>query len=318
VEVVEYQSGFSAQWDEFVGGSANGTFLHTHKFLSYHGKRFQDRSLIVKSDGEIIAVLPAARALDSDTTIVSHPGSAFGGLVYARDLQGERCIEALRAVCNHLKLAGAKELKLKATPLLYQTFYTQDDIYALFRLDAKKYRSDLSAVLDLNIERSRTKGRKHAFGKSQKAGLKLESGTAAFTKFWPLLTEHLETRFKAAPTHSLAEIQDLASRFPNQIHCHVALKSDSVFAGGVFFQFSGVTRTQYLASSADGQDSGAIDAIIEEQIELSRARSQRYFDFGTSNLNEGKTLNQGLYEFKRSFGAGSLTCDFYQIDLEKF
>jgi hypothetical protein len=35
-------------WDKLVVESWNGTFLHQRRFLSYHGDRFQDLSLIIE------------------------------------------------------------------------------------------------------------------------------------------------------------------------------------------------------------------------------------------------------------------------------
>jgi hypothetical protein len=41
----------------------------------------------------------------------------------------------------------------------------------------------------------------------------------------------------------------------------------------------------------------------------------RYFDFGVSNEQEGRILNEGLYRFKTSFGAGGVAQEFYKVEL---
>jgi lipid II:glycine glycyltransferase (peptidoglycan interpeptide bridge formation enzyme) len=41
----------------------------------------------------------------------------------------------------------------------------------------------------------------------------------------------------------------------------------------------------------------------------------RFFDFGISNENSGKVLNEGLYGFKSEFGCGGVVHEFYEIDL---
>jgi hypothetical protein len=41
----------------------------------------------------------------------------------------------------------------------------------------------------------------------------------------------------------------------------------------------------------------------------------RYFDFGVSNEQEGRILNEGLYRFKTSFGAGGVAQEFYEVEL---
>jgi hypothetical protein len=43
----------------------------------------------------------------------------------------------------------------------------------------------------------------------------------------------------------------------------------------------------------------------------------RYFDFGVSNEKQGWMLNEGLYRFKASFGAGGVAQEFYEVTLDK-
>ena len=60
-----YRPDDAAAWDDLVARSANGTILHTRKFLAYHGDRFRDRSLVVtKSNGKLAGVLDARREGD--------------------------------------------------------------------------------------------------------------------------------------------------------------------------------------------------------------------------------------------------------------
>ena len=42
-------------------------------------------------------------------------------------------------------------------------------------------------------------------------------------------------------------------------------------------------------------------------------KHKRFFDFGTSNENEGRALNHGLLDWKEGFGARCYTHDFYEI-----
>ena len=55
---------------------------------------------------------------------------------------------------------------------------------------------------------------------------------------------------------------------------------------------------------------------MERGIELGRRRGHRYFDFGISTHDEGRFLDENLYQFKISFGAGSVTYDHYELDLQ--
>ena len=42
-------------------------------------------------------------------------------------------------------------------------------------------------------------------------------------------------------------------------------------------------------------------------------KEKAYFDFGTSNINQGQQFNHGLLAWKESFGARSITQDFYTV-----
>ena len=43
-----------------------------------------------------------------------------------------------------------------------------------------------------------------------------------------------------------------------------------------------------------------------------------YFDFGVSTEDQGLTLNDSLYRFKASFGAGGTVYEEFEIDLSAF
>jgi hypothetical protein len=42
-------------------------------------------------------------------------------------------------------------------------------------------------------------------------------------------------------------------------------------------------------------------------------KNKRFFDFGISNENQGRKLNNGLSYWKESFGASIIVHDFYEV-----
>ena len=153
----------AALWDEFVVNSSwNGTFLHTRKYLSYHGDRFVDRSfMIFDKKGKVIAVFPAAESLSDPNAVVSHPGITYGGLVVGERCRRERCVKVLRKLMHCYANAGYRRLLYKAVPGIFHKKLVQDDLYALFRVGARLMRSDLSSAVYLESRGKRTKGRKY-------------------------------------------------------------------------------------------------------------------------------------------------------------
>src|SRR4051794_9530246 len=96
-----------AALDEFVARAPMATFLHSRRFLSYHGDRFRDLSLAVLDESQRLAGLfAAAQDPGSEHRVVSHPGLTYGGLVHDGRLGGERMIEALGAICSHYRQQG--------------------------------------------------------------------------------------------------------------------------------------------------------------------------------------------------------------------
>jgi GNAT acetyltransferase-like protein len=318
--VTPYSPEDETAWDEFVGRSANGTLLHTRRYLGYHGARFDDRSLLVRAtNGDPIAVLPAAVDPDDATTVVSHPGITFGGLVTDRRLRGEDLITALRDVAMTYAVSGFARLVYRPVPAFFRPRYGDEDSYALFRLGASRNRSQLSAVVDLEHRSPPDAKKRNMVSKARRAGVTITTSTHALDAFWNLLQDQLEQRYGARPVHSLTEITDLVHRFPDAISLATAELGGEIVAGAVTYRFgSGVIHTQYLASSERGREVAALDLLCESLISEAHAAGARYFSFGTSTEQGGLVLNDSLYRFKHAFGAEGAVLDSYEVPLEPF
>ena len=303
------------RWDAFCAEAYGATFLHTRRFLSYHGDRFTDRSLVFEDAGRWLGVLPAAESLSQPELVVSHPGITYGGVLHHGALRGEGMLGALQAASAHYAASGYRTLHYKPVPHIYQRAPAQDDLYALFRLDAKRVRCDLSSCIDLAHPLPISERRRRALKKAQRAGLTLETGAPLADELWPVLEANLAQRHDQKPVHSLAQIRLLLERFPQAIRIHVARLEKQVIAGTVLFIAGAVSHTQYIASNALGHETGALDLVFDQQIREARAMNCDHFDFGISNEDQGRSLNLGLHRFKSEFGAGGVVHEFYEIDL---
>ncbi len=305
------------RWDAFCAEAHGATFLHTRRFLSYHGERFVDRSLIFHDGERWLGVLPAAQSPSRPELVVSHPGITYGGVLHHGALRGEAMLDALNAAREHYAAAGHHSLLYKPVPHIYQRAPAQDDLYALFRLDAKRVRCDLSSCIDLAHPLPVSERRRRALKKAQRAGLTLEAGAPLVADLWPVLEANLAERHDQKPVHSLAEIQLLLERFPQAIRICVARLEKQAIAGTVLFIAGGVCHTQYIASNALGHETGALDFVFDRQIQEARDMRARFFDFGISNEDGGRSLNEGLHRFKSEFGAGGVVHEYYEIDLNR-
>ena len=53
-------------------------------------------------------------------------------------------------------------------------------------------------------------------------------------------------------------------------------------------------------SNSNGYEVSGLDLIFEYSIDKAIQEKKRWFDFGISNENQGKLLNEGLYQFKKN------------------
>ena len=318
ISVRQYTSKDFDLWDRFVSNSRNGTFLHTRKFLSYHGDKFQDVSLIFEdTKGNIIGVFPSAIDLQRQNIVVSHPGITYGGIVHGGSLIGEKMLCALKIMMSKYREEGFHTIQYKAIPSIYHQVPTSDDLYALFRLGATRYRCDLSCVIDLDTPTQPSHRRQRGLKKALKNGVQVEFGVEFAENLWSVLEDNLEKKHGARPVHTFEEIILLHSLFPENIEFAIALYESQIVAGVVLFSTPQVSHAQYIASSSTGHKLCALDAVFQECIDKAKLDQKRYFSFGTSNEKEGKYLNMELYQFKSEFGSGGVVHEFYEIDIRK-
>jgi len=308
----------SELWDKLVEESATGTFLHSRKFLSYHGNRFEDCSLEFWRADRLVGLLPLARSKQSPEILVSHPGSTFGGLIQDGTIQPIEFMALLKdigSVC--MESFNCRKLQYKAVPHIYHKTPDETDIYAFFRLAVSVKRVDLSATIDLEQEKDMSQRRLRCLRNAKRNNIEESSCADRLEEFWELLIANLMSRHGVQPVHSVEEITKLAKRFPENIEFTFAIQQNRVAAGMVNFHHKTVTHAQYMGSNELGKKSGALDMLVANVIGRSRSQGLRYFDFGISTEHQGLYLNQGLHRFKSEFGGGSTIYQMFEIDLER-
>ncbi len=302
-------------WDDLVKRSQNGTFLHSRRFLSYHGDRFIDRSVIVNdAKGRVIGVIPAALDPVNPEVVVSHPGSTYGGVVHDGRLSGQ----AMRCVLSELKVyyssLGVKLLRYKAVPPIYHHVHSDDDLFALNSLGATNCGCDLASVIDLHDRGKVSQRRRRSLRLAEAAEVKVQSDSDRLPEFWRLLCDNLQQRYDVRPTHSLDEITELRRRFP-RVRSSSASRSWRAGLWPESWSFGArrwTTRNTSPQTMRGGAD-GALDLLLETLISDATVAGKRFFSFGISNV--GKQLNAGLHAFKLGFGAGGLVHHTYELDL---
>ncbi|PJJ09051.1 acetyltransferase (GNAT) family protein [Flavobacterium sp. 1] len=307
--VKQYQESDYDSWNTFVNQAKNATFLFHRDFMEYHKDRFEDFSLMVFDGEKTVAVLPANRAGEH---VYSHQGLTYGGLVYKENLKLASVIQVFKAVLFYLNENKITKIQIKTLPSIYHNKPAEELNYALFLAEAQLIRRDTLAVIDLSKPFQFSKIRKRGIQKGVSNGLIVKEEND-FKSFWnQVLIPNLQSRHNAEPVHTLEEIQLLKSHFDKNIRQFNVYYNEEIVAGTTVFESENVVHCQYISKYEEQENLGSLDFLYDHLINNVFAH-KHFFDFGISNENQGKTLNDGLSYWKESFGANIIVHDFYEV-----
>ena len=308
VDICRYSSENRNSWDSFVMNSKNATFLHYRDFMEYHADRFVDHSLLLSLNGELVAVLPAC---EDKGVLKSHAGLTYGGILTSQKMTAERMLFVFESLLGYLRQNGFQSFQYKPAPHIYHTQPAEEDIYAMFRFGGVLTRVDAAATVNMQDRLPWSTLRKRGVKKASKAGV-LTVENRDYATVWNILEENLASRHEASPTHSLAEIEYLAGKFPENIRLFNAVKEDDVLGAIVVFDCGQVAHAQYITSSTQGREIGALDYLTDSLLNEHFARL-RWFDFGISTTDQGRNLNAGLARQKEMFGARTTLYQHFEL-----
>jgi len=311
IRVDLYEPKYEACWDQFIRQSKNGVFIFQRNYLEYHADRFNDFSLLFFQDGQLVALMPANRV---DDIVMSHGGLTFGGIISDHRMTTILMLEVFSALVNELRRQGVKELIYKAIPHIYHTLPAEEDLYALFLHNAKLFRRDVSSTVVNGGKIPLARGRRHALNRGKSCRLEV-ARTQEFCRFMAIAEANLQARFGVRTVHSVAEIELLASRFPENIKLFTAQRMGVMLGGYIIYESRNVAHAQYVGVTEEARSLGVLDCIIDVLLNEVYA-DKPYFDFGISTVENGHTLNTGLIQNKESYGARATVYDFYELTLD--
>jgi hypothetical protein len=308
--VKRYQEEHYSIWNDFISRAKNATFLFHRDFMDYHNDRFEDYSLMVFEEKKLVAVLPANRV---GKVIYSHQGLSYGGLIYIERLKLASVILVFKAVLLYLSDNKITKIQLKTIPSIYQKKPAEELNYTLFLVDAQLIRRDSLAVIDLSKPFLFSNIRKRGIQKGISNGLIIKEENN-LESFWnQVLIPNLNLKHNAEPVHTLEEIQSLKNHFPKNIRQFNVYCNNKIVAGTTVFETESVAHCQYISKYEGQENLGSLDFLYNQLINNVFA-DKKYFDFGISNENHGRSLNQGLSYWKESFGSSTIVHDFYEVE----
>jgi len=205
-----------------------------------------------------------------------------------------------------------EKLQLKLTPSIYHQKPAEELNYALFLAEAQLIRRDSLSVIDLSQPHSLSKIRKRGIKNGINNGLVIKE-VESFEEFWnEILVPNLVSKYRTNPVHSLEEITKLKVLFPQKIRQFNVYQNEVIVAGTTIFESEKVAHSQYISGKEDKNELGGLDFLFYQLIS-EVFKNKRFFDFGISNENQGRKLNDGLSYWKESFGASTIVQDFYEV-----
>nr|WP_294926788.1 GNAT family N-acetyltransferase [uncultured Flavobacterium sp.] len=312
--IKKYTENDSKTWNDFIGQAKNATFLFHRDFIEYHKDRFEDYSLMIFEGEKLVAVLPANK---SGEMLYSHQGLTYGGLVYNDKIKLASVIQIFKSILFFLIGNDIQKLQLKLIPSIYHQKPADELNYILFLLEAQLIKRDTLAVIDLSKSYSLSKIRKRGVKTGINNGLVIKE-VNDFADFWnEILIPNLAQKHQAKPVHDLEEITRLKALFPEKIHQFNIYENEIIVAGTTIFESSMVAHSQYISGKEDKNELGGLDLLFYKLIS-EVFKKKRFFDFGISNENQGRKLNEGLSYWKESFGANTIVHDFYEVETSNY
>ena len=301
-------------WNSFVETSKNATFLYHRHFMEYHSDRFDDHSLLVFESEKLVALLPANRV---GADVFSHQGLTYGGLVFAKQIKLLSVIEIFKTILLFLFKNDIKKFTVKLIPGFYCDSFSNELEYCLFVANAQLIQIDSLATIDLKKPFVISKTRKESIRRGEKNSLIIKE-EPHFDLFWnEILIPNLANKHQINPVHTVAEMSYLKNKFPDNIRQFNVYHQDKIVAGTTVFVTKNVAHPQYISGNKYKNELGSLDYLYHHLI-TNVFNDKAFFDFGISNENKGRSINEGLLFWKESFGAQTVTQRFYEVNTANF
>ena len=309
-EIRPYYTHHKGEWDRLVGGAKNSNFLFFRDYMDYHSERFEDHSLMFYKDGSLLGCLPANV---TDRTLHSHQGLTYGGLLMDSAVRFEDVRLIISLLSAHLRKNRFGSLAYNPMPYIYHRLPADEDVVALTEVGARIIASKAICVIRNDGSSYFSRNRIRDVEEFKKSGMTITQ-SYRFRDFMTLCQAHLIDRFASVPVHDPATMHSLASRFPEHIKLYTANDKGVMVAGVIIYCNPGCAKIQYIASDDIGRKAGAIAAIylhiLQHVLPLNA-----WLDFGHS-LTPAGNLNEGVHNYKESFGARVVQSSTYLLESE--
>ena len=306
-----YQSDDFVLWNDFIDQTITATFLFHRNFMEYHANRFQDYSLLVFEAEVLQAVFPANCI---ENRMYSHQGLTYGGFVFRSEVTSEGISAIIANTFDFLKKQSFVSCEIKEILPFYAPIHFSAIRESLNKHQTKVVGQKMNLAIDLHSDFKISKSKLKHYRRLQSEGLVVKK-EADCSAFWQEVLEPLlQEKYNTKPLHSLAEINSLQSKFPNNIEQYNLYLDNEILAGITIFKKHKVIKSQYGATTENGKKFRALDYLFLYLIDHFKAE-YNYFDMGTVDDDSELGYNEGLLNQKKELGCSVYSQNIYQIAL---
>lgn len=301
---------FSSDFDEFIFDKNQQTIFSSKLFLSYHYEKFNTKVIIFTEKNNVVAFLPLSENFNS---IISHPGSTYGGVVQLKKIS-EKALEVLISqFLDFLKKKKIKTYEFRLPPKIF-TLDSFDQINQSILKKCSLYFPEEESYVSLKTKNFETLNTSN-FAKGHKSEIKLFmnnnenyfiktlNDTQEINQFYKILEKNLN-KFNKKPTHKVDELLYLIEKLPENVLIKSLIKDEKILASVVNFILNDSTvHTFYSSFNYDAiGNKGALKYLYWELLKEYSRIGFEYFNFGIDQ-HYGEEENKSLRYFKNGFGS---------------
>ena len=318
MNIIKYEKKYYDLWDDFVKNSTNGTIFHTRKFLSYHGDRFNDTSILIYDNkrssctntsynGILCCVFPCCKVNDK---YYSHRGSSHGGPVIADKYYNgnkiNKIIECIIKYYNH-------NLELRIPESIFSNKLNDPIIY-FFKKNNFKINIELSIYKKLSKENLFQDYGKRNLSYLKKILLNKDYTTTVtnkyedYVEYYKLLVINMK-KFNKVPTHSLEEFIKINKIYTNKEVILIVTKFKEKIIGGVWnILCNNVLYAFYIVRDYTHLNKNFSASLpLYYSFNYGILNNIKYYSFGICGKDN---LNESLLLFKETLG-GNIINRYY-------
>ena len=293
-------------WNRLAAGARNPHFFFRRDYLGYHGRRFEDHSLMLWRSNRLLGAFPTHRCGDR---LVSHAGLSFGGLIMSAEARRADIAGFFDLLGDHMRGECLSALEYRRAPLPYWRSAGEEDLWELAARGARRIAVNVGAALAPSGPMAIGRTCRNELNRARASGFEFRNDSV--DACWPIIMETLKRRHGATAVHSPEEIRLLADRFSENIRAYSVFSGLERLASVVAFISPSVTKLQYFGWRPEAADTGASEFLDMSIVEMAR-RDGRWVDFGTSMDPEKGGLKYGLHAVKEDCGARMVLCETYE------